>query len=114
MSLITRRLWGFRVLDMFALGALIALVLSVYLAKTIAGGERSEIASVERQIDDEHDRIRLLQAEVAHLERPDRLEQLSVSYLHLAPIQAARETTPQGLQQALSPPPPVHVVGPSL
>ena len=113
MSLITRRFWGFRVLDMFALGALIVLVLSVYLAKTIAGGERSEIASVERQIADEHSRIRLLQAEVAHLERPDRLEELSVSYLHLAPIQAARETTPQGLQQALAPPP-VHVVGPPL
>jgi cell division protein FtsL len=76
-------------------------VLSVYLAKTIAGKERTEIATVERQIDAEHERIRLLQAEVSHLERPDRIEQLSVSYLGLAPISAKKETTPEGLADAV-------------
>ena len=101
MSLLTRRIRGVRVLDLAALGLLIALVLSVYLAKTIAGKERTEIATVERQIDDEHARIRLLQAEVSHLERPDRIEQLSVSYLGLAPINAKRETTPEGLADAV-------------
>jgi cell division protein FtsL len=101
MSLITLRFWGFRLLDVIGLGLLIALILSVYLAKTIAGRERTEIASVERQIVEEQQRIRLLQAEVAHLERPDRLERLSVSYLNLAPIQAARETTPEDLPREL-------------
>jgi hypothetical protein len=101
MSLITRRIWGFRILDLMAAGLLVALILSVYLAKTIAGSERSQITTVEREISLEHDRIRLLEAEVAHLERPDRLEELSVSYLNLAPIEARRETTPEDLARSL-------------
>ncbi len=102
MNVITRRFWGFRVLDVAALGLLILVILWVYLAKTIAGGERSQIASVERQISEQQDRIRLLQAEVAHLERPDRLEHLSISYLNLGPIQASRETTPEDLPRDLT------------
>jgi cell division protein FtsL len=104
MSLLSKRIRGVRVLDMMGLGLLIALVLSVYLAKTIAGRERTEIASVERQIDAEHERIRLLQAEVSHLERPERIEQLSTSYLGLAPINAKHETTPEGLSEAVRQP----------
>lgn len=101
MSFLTKRIRGVRVLDLIGLGLLISLILSVYLAKTIAGRERTEIASVERQIGAEHERIRLLQAEVSHLERPGRIEQLSVSYLGLGPINAKRETTPEGLAEAV-------------
>lgn len=101
MSLLTKRIRGVRVLDLIGLGLLISLILSVYLAKTIAGRERTEIASVERQIGAEHERIRLLQAEVSHLERPARIEQLSVNYLGLGPINAKRETTPEGLAEAV-------------
>ena len=97
MSLLSRRIRGFRLVDMMALGLLIALVLAVYLAKTIAGRERSQIASVEHQIAAEHERIRLLEAEVSHLEQPARIEQLSVSYLKMAPLDAKHETTPEGL-----------------
>lgn len=104
MSLLTKRIRGVRVLDMIGLGLLITLILSVYLAKTIAGRERTEIASVERQIDAEHERIRLLQAEVSHLERPDRIEQLSTSYLGMAPVNAKRETTPENLAEAVRQP----------
>lgn len=101
MSLLTMRIRGVRVLDLIGLGLLITLILSVYLAKTIAGRERTEIASVERQIGAEHERIRLLQAEVSHLERPARIEQLASNYLGLAPINAKRETTPEGLAEAV-------------
>jgi hypothetical protein len=101
MSLLTKRIRGVRVLDMIALGLLISLILSVYLAKTIAGRERTEIASVERQISAEHERIRLLQAEVSHLERPGRIEQLSVGYLGLGPVSAKQETTPEALAEVV-------------
>lgn len=104
MSLLTKRIRGVRVIDMIGLGLLITLILSVYLAKTIAGRERTEIASVERQIDAEHERIRLLQAEVSHLERPERIEQLSTNYLGLAPINAKREATPETLAEAVRQP----------
>jgi len=64
---------------------LTALILGVYLAKTMAGRERTEIARIDRQIDDEKARIRLLQAEVSHLEEPQRIERLSEAYLGMAP-----------------------------
>ena len=91
MSWINHRVRGFRMIDLIALSLLICLILGVYLAKTIAGGERAKIAGVERQIVAERARIRLLQAENAALERPDRIERLSETYLGLAPVSFKRE-----------------------
>ena len=99
MSLIDRRVRGFRLIDIVAMGLLAAIVLGVYLAKTIAGRERAEIARVERQIDMERDRIRLLHAEVAFLEQPSRIERLSRAYLGMAPTKAKRETTVEDLSR---------------
>lgn len=92
MSVFTRKIRGFRLVDMIGLGLLIAIILGVYLAKTVAGRERAEIAKIERQIKAERQRIRLLQAEVAHLEQPGRIERLAVAYLKLEPVTANRET----------------------
>ena len=97
MSWINRRVRGFRLVDLVALGLLAALILGVYLAKTIAGGERAKIAVVERQIVAEKARIRLLKAEVSHLEQPARIERLSETYLGLAPVSFKRETGPEAL-----------------
>ena len=97
MNLLDRKIRGFRLIDVVSLCALVGLVMSVYLAKTVAGRERAEIASVEDQIDAEKQRIRLLQAEVSHLEQPARIEQLSATHLGLKPIPASRETTPEAL-----------------
>jgi hypothetical protein len=94
MSVFTRRVRGFRLLDLVGVGLLVAIILGVYLAKTMAGRERAEIATIERQIGAEKARIRLLQAEVAHLEQPGRLERLSVTYLKMEPVTAHREATP--------------------
>lgn len=112
MSLLERRVRGFRLVDLIALGLLTMLILGVYLAKTIAGRERAEIARVERQIGIEKARIRLLQAEVSHLEQPARIERLSTAYLGLAPVAITRETTTEDLPEvarkpvALPPPAP--------
>lgn len=94
MNVFTRRVRGFRLLDLVGIGLLVAVILGVYLAKTMAGRERAEIAKIERQITVEKARIRLLQAEVAHLEQPGRLERLSVTYLKMEPVTAHREATP--------------------
>jgi cell division protein FtsL len=69
------------------------MVLAVYLAKTMAGSERAQIATIERQIEAEKARIRLLQAEVAHLEQPARIEALSSTHLGMVPVQSKHETT---------------------
>lgn len=94
MSVFTRRVRGFRLVDLVGVGLLVTVILGVYLAKTMAGHERAEIATIERQIKAEKARIRLLQAEVAHLEQPGRLERLSVTYLKMEPVTAHREATP--------------------
>jgi hypothetical protein len=76
---------------------LASIILGVYLAKTVAGRERAEIAKVSRQIEAERGRIRLLHAEVAFLEQPSRIERLSSAYLGLAPVGAKREAGPEDL-----------------
>ncbi len=105
MSLLDRKVRGFRLIDLAALGLLIVLIFGVYLAKTLAGGERAQIASVERQIKAEKARIRLLQAEVSHLEQPARIEHLAETYLGLAPVTIKRETTTEGLVDVVRTPP---------
>lgn len=101
MSVFSRRVRGFRLVDVVALGCLMALVFGVYLAKTLAGRERQEIARIERRIEAEERRIRLLQAQVAHLEQPERLERLSEAYLGLKPVEVEREA-PEAELEAIS------------
>jgi hypothetical protein len=45
----------------------------------------------------ERSRIRLLQAEVSHLEQPARIERLSEAYLGLAPVTFKREISTEAL-----------------
>ncbi len=90
MSWVNHRIRGFRLVDLIAAGLLTVLILGVYLAKTMAGGERARIATVEREIGEERARVRLLQAEVSHLEQPARIERLSETYLGLAPVSERR------------------------
>lgn len=97
MSLLARRIRGFRLVDLVGLGVLVLLIVGVYLAKTIAGRERAEIAAADRQIEAEKERIRLLQAEVTHLEQPARIERLSETYLGLGPVSIKHEATPDAL-----------------
>ncbi len=97
MNVFTRKIRGFRLIDLVGLSLLVMIILGVYLAKTIAGDQRAEIAKVERQIAAEKARIRMLRAEVAHLEQPGRIERLSVSYLKMEPVPANREAVPEQL-----------------
>lgn len=95
-GLFNRRVRGFRVVEVVGMGVLLTLVTGVYLAKTVAGRERNEIARIEREIEDEQARKRLLEAEVAHLEQPRRIEALAIA-MGLQPIPASRETTEDAL-----------------
>ena len=96
MELFNRRVRGFRVVEVVGLGILLTLVTSVYLAKTFAGRERQEIARIQQDIDDEAVRKRLLEAEVAHLEQPRRIEQLALM-MQLQPISPDHEITEDAL-----------------
>ena len=115
-GLFNRRVRGFRVVEVVGMGVLLTLVTGVYLAKTVAGRERNEIARIEREIGDEKARKRLLEAEVAHLEQPRRIEQMALA-LHLAPIAADRETTEDALIDVArhrAPPQPIALAPPAV
>src|SRR6185436_7904337 len=90
---------GFRVVNVAALFLTILMALGVYWAKTTAGRERAAIDDVRRQLVQEQRRSRLLQAEIAFLERPDRIGDLATNHLSMAPIRPERETGPEALAQ---------------
>lgn len=90
-ALFNHRTRGFRTINILAFAALVVLALVVNLAKAYAGREVREIARTERNIREEDKRIRLLKAEVAHLEQPERLQRLAKSVLGMGPLSATRE-----------------------
>lgn len=96
-GLVDKRLRGVRLVELAALACLGALILWVYVAKAAGADERARIQRVERDIAHEQARIRLLAAEAARLERPERLERLSVAYLQMAPSEPAREAEAEAL-----------------
>ncbi|WP_122465969.1 MULTISPECIES: cell division protein FtsL [Brevundimonas] len=71
------KLRGVRVVEIFGAVIACALIFSVYVTKAAADRENRQIASLEAEIADDAERVRLLRAEIARLERPDRLESLS-------------------------------------
>ncbi|MEO8927149.1 MAG: cell division protein [Caulobacteraceae bacterium] len=93
----TRRFRGFRVIDLLALSVVLVLALGSYVFTTLAGAQSADTAGVQTQIVQEEKRIRLLKAELAHLEDPGRIERLSTQYLGLAPVDPKREMKPQDL-----------------
>jgi cell division protein FtsL len=95
-DVMTRRVRGFRVIDLVALATVLTLALTVYAFKTSAGAERTDIADIESQIHDETRDVRLLQDQVRRLESPDRLERLARDDGQ-APVNALREVTPESL-----------------
>lgn len=91
MSLLDHRTRGFRTINVVFCAMFAATAVTVLLAKAYAGREVRDIARTERSIGEENKRIRLLKAEVAHLEQPERLQRLSKALLGMGPLAATRE-----------------------
>jgi len=89
---------GFPVIELWAGGFAVVLALGVYLLKTGAGDEGLRIARTQREIVAEQRKIRLLQAEVAYLEQPERIGGLATANLGLQPLSGKQETAPENLE----------------
>ena len=78
-----RRFRGFRIVDIAAVSAILVIAVTSYAMKTFASAEDADMSSLETHIGGEEKRIRLLKAEIARLEAPDRVERLSAAYLQM-------------------------------
>ena len=83
---------GIRWIDIVSVILLGVMIFSVYVAKAGAQGESARISDLEGRIAASGERVRLLRAEVAQLERPARLDALSRS-AGLGPVQAGRQAS---------------------
>jgi cell division protein FtsL len=109
-TLFNHRTRGFRTINIIAFILLMGLAVVVNLAKAYAGRDMREVARTERTINEEKKRIRLLQAEVAHLEQPERLQRLAETVLGMKPQAATQEgdlTSVSALVAGDRPAPPV-------
>ncbi len=97
-ALFTRRVRGVRLVNLWGGVLLLVIVVGLYLLKSLAGGERADIDKTEVQIADEQRQIRLLKAEVAYLEQPERIERLSQTYLGMQPTSGKQEIQPADLK----------------
>ncbi len=100
---------GVRWIEIIGLMLVAAMIFSVYLAKAAAASESARIASLERQIAQNGQRVRLLRAEVARLEQPGRLEALSRD-AGLGPVDVRRQATEANLAELAPTPEPAPVV----
>ncbi len=106
---------GVRWIEIIGLMLVAAMIFSVYLAKAAAASQSARIASLERQITQNGQRVRLLRAEVARLEQPGRLEVLAAG-AGLGPVDVHRQATVASLPD-LAPvpePEPVVIVAPTV
>lgn len=98
-----QRFFGVRIFEVAAFACVLALAFGVYLAKTAAGRERAQIANTDRLIAEEQRKLKLLRAEVAHLEQPERLGRLSQAHLGLQAGDGTREALPETLPEIANP-----------
>lgn len=69
---------------LFVIG--VALTVGLYYVKTRAQTAKKEVKRLERLISQEEASLRVLKAEIAYLENPARLEELSNDHLGLEPV----------------------------
>jgi len=72
------------------LAALFAVAAGLYWAKIEGQVARERLTALEQQIHADRRAVRTLEAELAFLERPDRLETAATETLGLVPIDSAR------------------------
>jgi cell division protein FtsL len=97
-----------RILNVLAVCALVAAAVVVYRIKYQATWQAEEVARLQSTIEREKANIALLQAVLAHLERPDRIELLAAKYLDLKPFDAHQR---ESVAQLPMRPPQVDLIG---
>ena len=71
----------------------VALVIGLYFVKTRASQAKALVRKLEHTVSQEEASVRMLRAEIAHLENPERLRRLADKHLNLQPVEAERTLT---------------------
>ena len=79
----------------------VALIVALYFVKTRASQARTHVKNLEHTLSQEEAGVRMLNAEIAHLENPERLRELSEQHLMLQPVDAKRTLTLEEAAQQL-------------
>jgi cell division protein FtsL len=82
-----------RIINICLVLGLVALACVIYQVKYQARGLDTDISTLTKQIDDEHDAIAVLRAEWSLLNRPERIERLARKYLKLEPAKPTQLVT---------------------
>jgi len=94
----TQRAGGGVVFILFLIGVILTVCL--YFVKMRAQSAKSNAVRLERIVKSEKVAIKILQAELAHLESPARLSVLSAQELGLSPIQISQMMTSKDVVEA--------------
>jgi len=70
---------------LFVIG--VSLTVGLYYVKTRAQSAKKEVSRLERLISQEEASLSVLKAEIAYLENPARLKELSSKHLNLEPVE---------------------------
>lgn len=77
----------------------IALVFVLFSIKTRALEARAYVRKLEHKLEQEQAEVRMISAEIAHLESPERLHKLAAQHLDLQPVKAGKVLT---LEEAIA------------
>ncbi len=83
----------------FGFIGLVASAFALYWAKAEAQGAREQVVSLQNDVDKERRTVRTLEAEVAWMERPDRLEATARQKMGLTPLTSQNTASLQDLDQ---------------
>jgi cell division protein FtsL len=83
----------------FGFVGLVGFAFALYWAKAEAQGAREQVVALQTQVDKQRRDVRTLEAEVAWMERPDRLEATARQKMGLVPISAANTASLNDLDE---------------
>jgi len=92
-----------RLFNILVIAALLGSAAWVYKIKFEATVQAESVAKLRTEIRRERDQIAILRAEWAHLDRPDRLQELAKRHLKMRPIEVTQFDTLDGLPERPKP-----------
>ncbi len=94
-----RGVGGSIIFALFLVGVI--LTVGLYFVKTRAQTAKTEASQLLRKVEAEQKAVKLLRAELAHLESPDRLSDLAERELGLLPVKSEQTISPEELVEMI-------------